>query len=229
MKGNAYALFTDGKLTMLTCDFETISQGTGFPLLQSELLTSRTWVATELKGKSTADKIALFCMLYLQHKGTAYRTTKQERANIKHVTVNELLLNTYFKATQYPLTGLKSVSDYIRHYNQVRDLATNGQPVRQKFPDHYDREYEKMIADDVSKLQRYWAHLRSLGWSKVDGVWKQVAVVIILLLLTGCAYRPKPTKPQNLKPRKYDREYIDWLNAEYPLKEVTGTKKRRKQ
>ena len=63
------------------------------------------------------------------------------------------------------------MADYVRHYNTVRDLATNGKPVKSAFPNVYDREYEKRIAEDVSKLQRYWAHLRAHGWAKEDGTW----------------------------------------------------------
>ena len=176
-KGAAYAHYEQGVLKyFLMSDLDAAS---------ATLLTAMPYVATtelelkrqtgilisELKPRTVPEKIAAFMIAYQQHKGVAYRPTKEERANLANVTVNAQLLNTYFTATQYPLAGLKSITDYIRHYNEVRDLAKNGIRPRNEFPDVYDREFEKRISDDVSKLQRYWDHLRTLGWRKADGVW----------------------------------------------------------
>ncbi len=46
---------------------------------------------------------------------------------------------------------------------------TKGVQAKSSFPMVYDKAYEKTISEDVAKLQRYWAHLRTLGWKKVDG------------------------------------------------------------
>jgi len=174
--GQAYAMYENGFLTMLISEFEHPEVregfiGEDFPLREFDLVHSEVFTANELKPKTVSDKIALFTMLYKRHKGITYRSTKQDRANIVNVSVTEQLLNTYFKATQYPLAGVKSITDYIKHYNEVRDLAQNGVMVKNEFPNVYDREWEKRISDNPSKLQRYWQHLRALGWKKVDGVW----------------------------------------------------------
>lgn len=174
--GQAYAIYQDGVLKQLLCDFDlpAISAITGeeFPLRELDLLHSEVFTAKKLEPRSVADKVALFCLHYKQHKTVAYRAGKEEKANLKHVVVNEQLLKVYLTSASYPLTGTKSMADYVRHYNAIRDLAANGKTVKSGMPAVYDLSYEKLISEDVSKLQRYWAHLRGLGWKKENGVWK---------------------------------------------------------
>lgn len=178
IKGQAYALYEKGMLSYFINELDNDQAVRAlFPTiaLSEVAFKSLTGIKIqELKPKSSSDKIALFIFTWKQHKGTTYRPTKEEKANITNVTVTQELLNTYFKATQYPLAGLKSISDYIRHYNEVRDLARNGTPTKKEtFPDVYDRDFEKMIGDNPEKLTRYRAHLRALGWQYVDGGWKK--------------------------------------------------------
>jgi hypothetical protein len=219
--GVVYAQYNNGMLAMMLCELTKplISNDNPpgwdmFPMQENDLLNcTEMFTVRELKPKSASDKLALFCFVYQLHKRTTYRTTKEDRANIVHVTVNEHLLNTYFKATAYPLAGLKSVGDYIRHYNEVRDLAANGATKKNSFPDVYDKAYEQIIGDDVTKLQRYWEHLRSLGWRKVEGVWK-LAALVALMLLASCVsskkvqHRPRykqdpgPWMPEYVMPKK---------------------------
>jgi hypothetical protein len=176
--GTLYAQYSNGWLQTLLCELDNnqpVDAPPGwndFPLSEFDLLHSEMHTAKELKGKTVADKCALFCLVYKQHKGHPYRANKVEKANLKNVTVNTDLLKTYFDNVNYPLNATKSMADYVRHYNTVRDLCTNGKPIKSSFPAVYDKAYEQQIGDDVSKLQRYWAHLRNLGWHKVDGVWQ---------------------------------------------------------
>lgn len=168
--GTAYAMYQDGWLTMLISEMKIDDDHLDFPCREIDLIGNTFFTNAELKPKTVADKVALFCLKYKQHKGQPYRARKEEKANMKLVTVTEQLLDTYFANVNYPLNPAKSMVDYVYHYNAIRDIAANGKPVR-SFPDVYDREYEKIIGDDVSKLQAYWAHLRAQGWSKKDGVW----------------------------------------------------------
>jgi hypothetical protein len=168
-KGAAYAMYEDGVLVMLineivNCQLSIINYA------------GKDFERVELTPKTVSEKVAMFCLLYKKHKAIPYRASKQEKANLKLVTVNEHLLNTYFTHTSYPLTHTKTMADYVRHYNTVRDLAANGVPQKKSaFPDVYDKLYERTISDDITKLQRYWAHLREQGWRKTDGVWSQEA------------------------------------------------------
>jgi len=229
--GAAYALFEKGMLTQFINELEanaTVLQLMPQLALSEVQFKGLTGITIgELKAKSAGDKIALFCFLYTKHKGTTYRTTKEDRANIVHVSVTELLLNTYFKATQYPLAGLKSISDYVRHYNEVRDLATNGTPAKKSsFPNVYDKQYEQMIGEDISKLQRYWAHLREQGWKKIDGVWQAATVATLLLILVGCSHKVVKHEPRLRHPD--DKHLNAWLDAEFPRKVVPEVKVKRK-
>jgi hypothetical protein len=173
-KGQAYASYTDGILRMFINDISKFSTPPRYIPIKEEHIhnLASTHVVKLVEARSVADKVAHFCIKYREHKGVAYRAGKEEKANLKGVTINDQLLNTYFTAIQYPFTQTKTMADYVRHYNAVRDLAANGKQVKSSFPDVYDKEYEKRLGDDVSKLQRYWQHLRSLGWSKVEGIWK---------------------------------------------------------
>lgn len=169
--GSAYAMYKDSILRMLINELE------GIPFLLSAINLSEAAFLEQsgikiqkLQAKSVADKVAMFCMLYKQHKNVSYYATKEEKANLKNVTVNEQLLTAYLTTNTYPLTGAKSMADYVRHYNTVRDLVTNGRPVKSRFPDVYDSGYEKTIEGET--LSAYWQHLIKLGWRKKDGAWQ---------------------------------------------------------
>ena len=171
VKGSAYAMFNEDLLHILINELEetpvTLRKDRFFEMLKGFGMT-----AQELVPKTVADKVAMFCMLHKNYKGFAYRAGKTEKANMRGVNVSQQLLDAYFTNTAYPLTATKTMADYVRHYNTVRDIASNGKPVKKSsFPEVYDREYERNISQDVSKLQSYWSHLRELGWRKIDGVW----------------------------------------------------------
>lgn len=171
VEGTAYAVYQDGWLTMLISEM-THDEHLDFPLREKDLLDAAGfWSVQHLAPKSVADKVALFCIKYKQHKNLTYRAAKEEKANLKLVTVNEQLLDAYFTHVNYPLNTTKSMADYVRHYNTVRDLATHGAKPRGGFPDVPDSEYEKTLSPE--KLSAYRLHLVQLGWKKVDGVWKQ--------------------------------------------------------
>ena len=173
-RGAAYAQYASGVLQYFINELEgplVANILPRVPLAEAELQRHTGIVVTELKPRTVSEKLAAFMMAYQQHKGVAYRPTKEERANIASVTVTPELLRVYFAANAYPLAGLKSISDYVRHYNEVRDLARNGAPRKQSFPAHPDADYEKTLSPE--KLSAYRQHLHALGWRRVDGVWQQ--------------------------------------------------------
>lgn len=169
VSGQAYASYKDGVLSMLINDMKVVS-GSVFHVYFESLLHTK-WIVEEIKPRSVSSKAGLFVLMYKEHRNVVYTPSKTELANLKHVTVTADLLKIYFASKDYPLAGPKTITDYIRNYNAVRDLAANGKPQRTSFPDVYDREYEKSLGDNVGKLQKYWEHLRTLGWSRRDGVW----------------------------------------------------------
>jgi hypothetical protein len=145
-----------------------------FPMYEADLdqLRVRTegkWDYELLVPRNASDKIAMFCMTFREYRSQPYTAKKNEKANIAEVTVTKQLLQVYFGNVNFPLTYAKSVSDYIKHYNYIRDIAANGKPVKSGFPDVYDREYERTLEGE--KISAYWQHLISIGWKKIDGVW----------------------------------------------------------
>lgn len=184
--GTGYAMYTneiletayfDPKLSAAEIDTHA---GAWFPIHEQDLVGDSTRTNSIFRQfqllvpKTVAEKVAMFCIIHKQEKKFAYRAGKAETANLKLVSVTRELLEAYFKNTAFPLSTSKTIADYVKNYNAVRDLVTNGAPKKKsnEFPFVYDRMYEKQISDDVSKLQRYWAHLRDLGWKKVDDVWR---------------------------------------------------------
>lgn len=176
MKGHAFASYKSEELLMLICEWSHQHQDArimvqNFPITLTGLECSEVFTIKELVPRTVSEKCALFIMMFKEYRNVVYTPSKTERANLKLVTCNRQLLETYFKAKDYPLAGPKTITDYIRNYNAVRDLAANGRPVRTSFPDVYDRDYERTLGDNPAKLQLYWQHLRDLGWKKVDHTW----------------------------------------------------------
>lgn len=183
--GTGYAMYTNEILETAYFEPKLSAReidsyaGTCFPIHERDLTGDNTRAYSIFKKyqllvpKTVAEKVALFCIIHKQEKKFAYNAGKTEKANLKNVSVTRELVEAYFKNTTFPLSASKTMADYVRHYNTVRDLVTNGTPKKKskEFPDVYDRMYEKQISDDVSKLQRYWAHLRELGWRKINDVW----------------------------------------------------------
>lgn len=170
--GAAYAVFTDGVLVHFINEWSRFTEPPQYiPIKEGHFNAWATeYHVTPLKsGHTLAEKVALFCIVFREVKGFAYHARKIEKANLKHVTVNRDLLLSYFNTFTFPLTSAKSMEDYVRHYNYVRDMTHNGKPEKSTFPDVYDREYEKRL--EPGPLTLYWGHLRKLGWKKADGVW----------------------------------------------------------
>src|SRR5690606_32473760 len=174
VKGCAYLSYRDGRIREALFDFQGDwlwpEYDMGFPFLEQVLNGYEAGKAVKLVPRSAQDKIVMFCMTFRKYRGTPYTPKRQERANIVQVSVNERLLGVYFNTTDFPLSYAKSINDYIKHYNYIRDLERNGKPAKSRFPDVYDREFERTLEGET--LSAYWQHLNKLGWKKVDGVWQ---------------------------------------------------------
>jgi len=125
------------------------------------------FVLEDMQKMTAREKLIVFCNGYKASKKTTYSAKQAEKANIKTVQVNEELMKAYFNHTNYPLNVAKSINDYIRHFNFVKDLAANGTPKtnRKAFPEHYDRNYEYSLKGD--EITAYHKHLRALGWESI--------------------------------------------------------------
>jgi hypothetical protein len=172
--GASYAQYEDGTLRMFINEWSKFTEPPrAIPVKEKYLLAMHGAEinVAELRPRSVADKVALFCLRHKELLKFTYRPMKAEKANMKDVTVNDEYLKLYFTNNDFPLNKNKSMADYVRHYNVVRNLAINGLPdkVKSRFPDVYDREFERSLEGET--LAAYWEHLRNKGWRKVDGVW----------------------------------------------------------
>ena len=127
---------------------------------------------TLIQPRTVKDKLAAFCLTFQAYRKSPYTPKKNEAANLTQVTMSDKLLQVYFSSETFPLSYAKSINDYIRHYNYIRDIATNGKPVRNGFPDIYDPEYARTLEGE--KLSAYRSHLHSIGWRYESGAWTKV-------------------------------------------------------
>jgi hypothetical protein len=181
VSGTGYFMFKDGVLRTLFYEFQE-SLYMYLPQREHEITEkAKFWnergvTFEELKARTTEEKLALFCAVFKDKRGSGYTPKQNEKHNIKQVMVTERLLKTYFENTTYPLSYAKSVNDYIRNYNYVRDIDKNGAPVSNpyKFPAVYDPDFEKKLNGPA--LSDYRAHLRDLGWrfDKELALWKKI-------------------------------------------------------
>lgn len=177
LPGCAYLLFLNGTLSAVNWDFKrSLTEDEkdivreSFPFTIEDLQLPSIFDVSEPKNKTAHEKLRTFCIIHKAIRGTAYTPKAQEKANIKNVVVTQSLMETYFNNTAYPLTYAKSINDYIKHYNYIRDLNKNGAPG--KYPNEYIKAFEKSLQPD--ELPKYWAHLRSLGWVKnAGGSWTE--------------------------------------------------------
>lgn len=180
-RGAAYAMFKKGELSefLLLFDpalrsYDAKAFANYFPFKEDDLkdVCVARFAYAELVPRNVEDKIAMFCMKFRAQRNSAYTAKKEERANIANVMVSEPLLNVYFANDGFPLNYAKSINDYIRHYNYIRDIASNGTPKKDGFPDVYDRDYERTL--DGEKLSAYRSHLVQMGWRVVEGSWRLI-------------------------------------------------------
>jgi hypothetical protein len=175
-KGLIYYLFKQGLLKQLyvECGPGEGKEALSFihmnvPFVEESVRDNKECV--ELKPRTVQDKVVAFCMAFRNYRNTAYTPKKNERANLADVTVSKEMLDVYFSTTDFPLSYSKSINDYVKHYNHIRDVSTNGKPLKNRLPDVYDREYERKLEGPA--LSTYWQHLIKLGWKKVDGNWRR--------------------------------------------------------
>lgn len=118
----------------------------------------------EIPVPAVNEKIGLFCLVYKQRMGTAYKPTKAECSRLKTegTPVTRELLAIFLDKSRWWGKTL-TISSYIARYNDLVLLAKQaGKPA---FPDRYDRDFEKKLA--AGALPLYWQHLRKLGLKPV--------------------------------------------------------------
>lgn len=167
-----YLLFVESYLKAVEIEFNTPLTDAQqdwlrarFPFHDGQLeLLKSGFVVAELKPKTVQEKVIMFGMYHKARKRVAYKASKIERANIKNFEVNERLLAAYYDNEGFPLSQAKSMLDYIKHYNHIRDLAVNGKKIKAKYPDEWSAAFERTLT--AKDLPKYWQHLKELGWTR---------------------------------------------------------------
>lgn len=171
LKGCMYATYESGYLVQLDMQLNeplTASQATflfsAFPYTVEAIKSLRSGglQAEPVKMKSIQEKLAAFCSYYKRHRQVPYKASPLERANIKDVPVDEVLLTYFFTSKAWFTVNNYSLTNYIKRINLIRDAARNGLETAVTFPNHYDQKFADSLEKD--ELARYQAHLRAQGF-----------------------------------------------------------------
>lgn len=124
----------------------------------------------EEKELAVNERVALFCRLYKQHKGIAYRMSPKDVGIIKALPVTEALLSYYLNEAELPENpttwlwrGKQSVSNLRNYWNEVMTSMQVPVPekVKSRHPNKWDREHLRKL--DGEGITEYYRHLKSLG------------------------------------------------------------------
>lgn len=180
--GCAYLLFDKEVLSTLHYEFKPMptEQVTLFkrvlPVWEKDCQqVTEPFTIQQIPVKTAREKVMLFCHWYKfknphNARKATYTAKQTDFSNIKKYVVNEAFLKTYFEQSSFPFTPSKSITDFIRLYNEVRRITMNGNDEQMQFPNSYDAAFEKRLKPD--ELSAYWKHLRQLGYER-----KQVGTV----------------------------------------------------
>lgn len=116
----------------------------------------------EVKVPSNSQKMALFCSFFRKHEGQSYTPQKFDVKHFDGIPVNEKLLTAYFEQDHW-WNKHRNIKNYCHNINNIKQLLVD------KFPNKYDSAFAKTLSPE--KLQDYWKHLTSLGWTYKSGRW----------------------------------------------------------
>ena len=135
------------------------------------------YVYTLLSTESTQQKIAAFCEAFEKQLNRKYKVTGKEAKawkskEFKEVPADIPTLEFYMSTSDYPISGPKSITDYLRHHQAIIQLIERDQEGpngKWTFPSYFD----KMMLDDLARrnppqYQAYRTHLRSLGFVRTS-------------------------------------------------------------
>ncbi len=175
-RGCAYLLFEKEELKTLHHDFiEMRHEVEAFfkaqiPLHEYQCSTiPGPFECKQIVPKTAREKVMLFCHYYKYKnsnnlKQATYTPSQKDFNNVSKYVIQEAYLQAYFDQRDFPFTVSKSITDYIRLYNEIRRIATNGADKQKQFPNEYNPAYEKTLSPEM--LSKYWQHLSQLGYVK---------------------------------------------------------------
>lgn len=172
MRGEIVLTYWNGNLTeveLVLIEPLTAQQFNHFiehlPYLESVLLSSGAGAlkVEEINEMASNDKIAMFCRYFFDNMKVKYKVSAADAGKIKNVEVTDKLMEVYFKKTQW-WSKTKSISNYVKHFNELRTLAAGTYPDKtvKRWPDEWTASFENSITD-MRELNEWYKHLYSLG------------------------------------------------------------------
>lgn len=133
------------------------------PNNESEIISAMAHIGLTVTGEQLNEKIALFARMYEASTGIKYKITSAEVGKIKLIEMDEELLSFYFSTNDFKLRE-KSVSNYVKYYNYIRQLINNPDKyVKPEFPNEYNAAFERNLSGH--DIARYRQHLKDRGWT----------------------------------------------------------------
>lgn len=120
----------------------------------------------EVRIPTNSQKMTMFCAAFKKYQNISY-TPDPKKRDIKEfegIPVNEKLLDAYFSENHW-WNNQRNVKNYCHNINNIKQLLVD------KFPNKYDSNFAKTLSPE--KLQDYWRHLISLGFTNKNGRWEK--------------------------------------------------------
>jgi hypothetical protein len=109
---------------------------------------------------ATNERLSLFCRLYERQFGVKYQVSAADSGKMKKLSVDEKILEHYFRSDNFLFKGKHSVGNLNKYWNELRREYAAPETTS-SFPNKYDREYERKLSPQ--QVPEYWQHLRKLG------------------------------------------------------------------
>jgi hypothetical protein len=160
--------YLDGYLNLIEMDFKEPLKSDKYDMLMMSLPQEETHLEgmkklgfTISEEMATNQKVALFCRIYKEVHELPYKASRQDGGKLKNIKLTEELVKHYMHSDNFLFKGKHSVGNLVKYYNELLlDFKEKDEPVN-RFPNKYDREFEKKLQG--AEVSAYWAHLRKLG------------------------------------------------------------------
>jgi hypothetical protein len=158
---------------------------------------------TKLVTDGAGEKVRAFCAAYKSHLHISYTVLKSDARKLEGLTVDELLLKTYFTNKEWWGKQPKSITNYASNYNNLRQLLVRPAAAeKSKYPTEPDMElFKKLDPVEGMKAAQHWYKLGHrpiksstgdiIGWNLA----KAATVLLFIVLALGCGLFRRSAQP----------------------------------
>jgi hypothetical protein len=150
----------------LLVDLVAITTTTWNQTLVDQLTQQGYTVTVTEPDLTVSQRIALWCQLWKQYKGTAYRVMPSDAGKMRHLKLDAAMLHYYLNDDALPAVGApwywrgkQSISNLVKYQNEVR--ASMSAPAPSRHPNHWSQEHLRKL--DGAGITEYHRHLKGLG------------------------------------------------------------------